>query len=195
MRDPVQAGIYCRLSHSRDGDTTKVDDQEHRYCRPLCKQLGWAVAEGVGYPQPNGVYVDNSKSAWQKNRKRPAWDQMLADVNNGRLGALAIYHGDRLIRQPFDLETLLNLADGRGIRLASPTGTRNLDNADDRFILRIEAAMACRESDNTSRRMKTGIERRLLGGTVNTGGRDGRLFGFDTGGITLFPPDRCSLIT
>jgi len=43
--------------------------------------------------------------------------------------------------------------------------------------------------------MKTGIERRLLGGTDNTRGRGGRLFGFDTDGVTLFPPDRCSLAT
>ena len=186
MTEPLRAGIYCRLSLARDGDTTKVDDQEHRYCRPLCAQLGWEVA---------AVYTDNSRSAWRKNRKRPGWDSMLADIDAGKLQAIVVYHGDRLIRQPYDLELLLNLADGRGIRLASPTGNRDLDNAEDRFILRIEAAGACRESDNTSRRMKGGIERRRLHGVVNSGGRGGRMFGFDTDGVALFPADRCSLAT
>src|SRR5215468_4795713 len=181
----VQAGIYCRLSHSRDGDTTKVDDQE-RICRELGGKLAWPVAE---------TYVDNNRSAWQRNRKRKDWERMLADVDRGHVNALLIYHGDRLIRQPFDLELLINLADTKGVKLASPTGVRDLGNADDRFILRIEAAMACRESDNTSRRTKMGIERRRRGGTVNTGGRGGRLFGFATDGVALFPPDRCSLAT
>src|SRR6266496_2584320 len=180
MTDPLQAGIYCRLSLARDGDTTKVEDQEHRHCRPLCAQLGWEVAE---------VYTDNSRSAWQRNRKRPGWDAMLADVDRGHISALAVYHGDRLIRQPFDLETLLNLADGRGIRLASPTGTRDLDSAEDRFILRIEAAMASRESDNTSRRTKPGHARRWREGIVTTGGRGGRMFGFATDGITHVPAE------
>ncbi|KAB1141601.1 hypothetical protein F7R91_31780 [Streptomyces luteolifulvus] len=54
------------------------------------------------------------------------------------------------MRQPFDLERLLSVAESRGIRIASPSGARDLDNPDDRFILRIEVAQACRESDNTS---------------------------------------------
>ena len=52
--NPVRAGIYCRLSLARYGDTTKVDDQE-RICRQLASQLSWQLAEDCGYPQPNGV--------------------------------------------------------------------------------------------------------------------------------------------
>ena len=190
----IRAGIYCRLSLARDGDTTKVDDQA-RICRELCQRLGWVLAEGCGHPQRNGVYADNSRSAWRRDRKRPGWDAMLADVGAGKLGALIVYHGDRLVRQPRDLEDLLDLAHGKGIRLASPTGTRDLDDDEAQFILGIEANMARRESANISRRTKMGIERRRRGGIVNSGGRGGRLFGFDTDGVTHFPADRCSLAT
>src|SRR5215472_8977206 len=106
-----QAGIYCRLSRAIDGSTEKVEDQE-RICRRLARQLGWDVAE---------VYTDNSLSAWQKNRRRPRWDAMLADIGEGKINALVVYHGDRLIRHPKDLETLIDLADTRGIKLAAPT--------------------------------------------------------------------------
>ncbi len=92
----IQAGIYCRLSLARTGDTTKVDDQE-RICRELGARLDWPVAE---------VYTDNNQSAWQRNRKRADWERMLADVDRGYINALLIYHGDRLIRQPYDLELL-----------------------------------------------------------------------------------------
>ena len=174
MPDAVQAGIYCRISLSQTGDTTKVEDQE-RICRELCDRRGWQVTE---------VYTDNNQSAWKRDRKRPAWDQMLTDIGAGKLSAIVVYHGDRLARQPYDLETLLNLAYGKGIRLASPTGTRALSNEDDLFILRIEVAAQCRESAGTSRRKKAQFERMRLKGLARPGGPGGRCFGFETDGFT-----------
>lgn len=170
----LRGGIYTRMSIVAIGDTTKVDDQE-RISRDLAASRSVDVGE---------VYCDNNKSAWRKDRKRPGWDRMLADVEAGRLDAIIVYHGDRLIRQPWDLERLLALAESKGIRLFSPSGARNLDNADDRFILRIEAAQACRESDNTSRRRKAQYERWRRDGRVRPGGRGGRAFGFETDGVT-----------
>ena len=175
----VRAGIYCRISLDALGDTTKTDDQE-RICRDLCHRLGWTAA---------AVYTDSSRSAWRRDRRREAWDAMLADVKNGQLDAIVVYHGDRLIRQPWDLELLLNLAAARGVRLASPTGTRDLSNPDDQFILRIEAAMACRESDNISRRKKAGFARMRRDGLVRSGGKGGRAFGFATDGVTHVPAE------
>lgn len=156
------------------GDTTKTDDQE-RICRDLAGQLGWGIGD---------VYCDKSKSAWRKDRSRPDWDRMLADVEAGKISAIVVYHGDRLVRQPFDLETLLNLADTRGVKLASPTGTRSLDDPNDRFVLRILVAQACMESDNTSRRRKAQYERWRREGRVRPGGRGGRAYGFATDGVT-----------
>lgn len=170
------AAVYCRISLATMGDMTKVDDQE-KICRDLAKSRGWTVRDDL-------VFKDPSRSAWQKNRKRPRWDAMLAAIERGDVQAIVVYHGDRLIRQPYDLEKLLNLADSKGVHLASPMGTRDLDNADDRFVLRIEAAQACRESDNISRRTKNGHRRRREQGIVRSGGRGGRPYGFRTDGIT-----------
>lgn len=180
-RQTIRAAIYCRISLSRHGDTLKVDDQED-LCRQVAGQRGWQVAD-------SHVFKDNSRSAWQRNRRRPAWDAMLDAVNDGQVDAIVVYHGDRLIRQPWDLEILLRLADDKGILLASPTGERNLDSTDDRFILRIEAAQACRESDNTSRRTKRHYERQAERGLVRLGGRGGRAFGFEPDGVTVRDAD------
>lgn len=175
----VAAGIYCRLSKAVMDDTTNVDDQETRG-RKVADNRGWRVA---------AVYKDNSRSAWQRTRKRPGWDQMLADIEAGTINAIIFYHGDRLIRQPFDLELLLNLARDRGILLASPTGARDLSNPDDQFILRIEAAQACRSSDDTSRRVKRHLDRRRADGYLRTGGAGGRTFGFATDAVTHIPAE------
>jgi DNA invertase Pin-like site-specific DNA recombinase len=161
MQTPESAGIYCRLSFSPDGSLEKVERQEAD-CRKLAQRLGWKVRD---------VYPDNSRSAWQRNRKRPEWDRMLTDIEAGQLDGILVYHGDRLIRQPWDLETLLKLADDRHLPLAAPHGTRDLNNEDDRFILRIEVAQACKASADTSRRVKRGWKARAEQGLPVSGGR------------------------
>lgn len=179
-KGPARAALYCRMSVAEMGDLEKVDRQEAD-CRTVCDRMNWTPAQ---------VFVDNNRSAWQRNRSRPAWDAMLEGVREGRFDAIVVYHGDRLIRQPYDLELLLNLASEKGIRLASPTGTRNLDSADDRFILRIEAAQACRESDNTSRRVRRAKEARRNAGLVYMG----RTRAFGRNGDNSIRQDEAELI-
>lgn len=181
----MRAGIYTRMSLARMDDQTKVADQE-RICRSLAEARGAQVADDC-------VYTDNNKSAWQPDRKRPGWDRMLADVEAGRIDAIIVYHGDRLIRQPMDLEKLLELARGKGVRLLAPTGERDLDGAEDQFILSIEAAMARRESANISRRQKARYDRDRRNGKVMAQGRGGRRFGFCADGVTPYPADRCEV--
>lgn len=184
-RAVLRAAVYTRMSRADMDDQTKVADQE-RICRELAARKGWDVA---------GVYPDNNRSAWQRDRKRPGWDAMLADVEAGKVSAIIVYHGDRLIRQPRDLEDLIDLARGKGIRLASPAGERDLDSGDDQFVLSIEAAMARRESANISRRQKARYERDRLAGKVMAQGPGGRRLGYRSDGVTLAPPDRCVVVT
>lgn len=139
-----RAALYGRLSMDRDGDSVTVERQL-RDCRALATRKGWTVVE---------EFRDDSASAWKRDRKRPGWDALLASIKSGAVDAVVVYHGDRLVRQPFDLEALLSLVEERGLLVASPSGTRDLGNSDDRFILRIETAAACRESDSTSRRVR-----------------------------------------
>ncbi|WP_165964233.1 recombinase family protein [Actinomadura sp. KC216] len=166
---PQNAGIYCRLSYAPDGSLEKVERQEAD-ARRVADRLAWPISE-------RHVFHDNNRSAWQRGRKRPGWDAMLAAIDAGEMDAIIVYHGDRLIRQPYDLETLLNISDSKGVRLASVSGVRNLDSPDDRFILRIEAAQACRASDDTSRRVRRGWEARARAGRPIGGGK--RAFGFE----------------
>jgi site-specific DNA recombinase len=169
-KGPIRAVIYCRISLATHGDRTKVTRQE-KLCRRLAKRLGWEVVE---------VYIDNNRSAWQRNRRREGWDAMLAAIERGDADAVIVYHGDRLIRQPWDLETLLSLADGRGVRLASPSGTRDLDNADHRYQLRLDVAAACRESDRISQRTQDAHADRAERGVMKKGGM--RPFGYKRSG-------------
>lgn len=178
---PERAGVYCRLSYAPDGSLEKVERQEGD-CRELAKRLGWTISE-------QHVFQDNSRSAWQRTRKRPGWDALLAAVEAGDVDSIIVYHGDRLMRQPYDLEKLISAADMKGVRIASVSGTRDLDSPDDRFILRIEVAQACRESDNTSRRVVRGLDARNAKGLSQFGGNRPFGYGVQTGTRTRTDPD------
>jgi len=177
---PLRGGIYCRLSLAIMGDTTNVDDQE-QICRKILPKDAVVAAEHV--------YKDNSKSAWRRDRRRPAWDAMVAAVERGELDVLVVYHGDRLVRQPRDLEDLLDISEAKGIKLLSPTGQYNLDDPDHQMMLRWLAARAKNEVDHISRRTKEGHRRRRDKGIVRSGGRGGRPYGFDTDQVTARPDE------
>lgn len=183
LPQPRAAALYCRLSYAPDGSLEKVDVQEER-SRELAARLGWTVC---------CVYKDNSKSAWQRHRKRPDWDKMLPTLGTDaphRHDGLLTYHGDRLMRQPWDLELLLRIAEDQRMPLASVSGVRDLSSADDRFILRIEVAAACRESDNISRRVQDRQRtRREKLGLTQVGGRRPFGYGVQVGTKTKEDPE------
>ena len=168
------AAIYCRISKTTDEDQTGVDRQE-RICRDVAERLRLQIASGK-------AYVDNNRSAWQRDRKREGWDALLESIRAGEVSHVIAYHPDRLMRQPADLEELLRLADEHHVTLHGQAGGRDLSDPDDRFILRIEVAHACRSSDDTSRRVGDKLAERAREGKPHTGKRR---FGYDATGTKI----------
>ncbi|MGC5000040.1 recombinase family protein [Streptomyces sp. DT195] len=168
------AAIYCRISQADDDDQTGVDRQE-RICREVAERRGLVIS-------PAHVFVDNSRSAWSRKRKRPGWDRLLDDARNRGFRHIIAYHPDRLMRQPRDLEELLQVSDDHAITLHGEANRRDLSDPDDRFILRIEVAHACRSSDDTSRRLKSAMQDRAREGKPQGGMRR---FGYTKDGMTI----------
>ncbi|MEH0545424.1 recombinase family protein [Streptomyces sp. B21-105] len=168
------AALYCRISQADDDDQTGVDRQE-RICREIAERRGLTI-------DPAHVFVDNSRSAWSRGRKRPGWDQLLERAQRHEFRHVIAYHPDRLMRQPRDLEELLQVSDEHRITLHGEANRRDLSDPDDRFILRIEVAHACRSSDDTSRRLKSALKERVENGLPHSGKRR---FGYETDGVTI----------
>jgi DNA invertase Pin-like site-specific DNA recombinase len=80
-------------------------DRQERLCREVAKRLGLVIA-------PGAVFVDNNRSAWQRNRCRPGWTALLEAIRAAQLRHVIVYHPDRLMRQPRDLEEFLTLSEG-----------------------------------------------------------------------------------
>lgn len=172
------AAIYCRVSHIKDKDQTSVERQE-RICRGVVAELGLNLA-------PGRVFIDPNRSAWQRNRKRPGWDSLLELARSREIRHVVVYHPDRLMRQPWDLEELLKIADEHGIILHGRSGNRDLSDPDDRHYLRGEVAHACRSSDDTSRRLKDAMVDRARDGKPQTGSRR---FGYARNGMEVIPEE------
>jgi DNA invertase Pin-like site-specific DNA recombinase len=80
----MDAAVYLRISEDRSGEQLGVT--RHREdCLALCQSKGWHPVE----------YLDNDTSA-TSGKPRPAYEKMLADVREGRLGAVVAWDLDRL---------------------------------------------------------------------------------------------------
>lgn len=166
------AAIYCRVSHIKDKDQTSVDRQE-RICRGTVDDLGLVARH---------VFVDPNRSAWQRDRKRPGWDALLKVARDRGIRHIVVYHPDRLMRQPWDLEELLKISEEHGIILHGKASHRDLTDPDDRHYLRGEVAHACRSSDDTSRRLQDAMVDRARDGKPQTGARR---YGYSKNGMDI----------
>jgi site-specific DNA recombinase len=164
--------VYVRISKARriDGEveTLGVERQEPPAVA-LVERLGGTV---------HRVYVDNDKSAYKG--RRPEFEEMLADAKAGVIKGIAAWDVDRLSRDPDkDNERIIGLVERHGVRLATVTGEYDLATSSGRLHYRIAGALARRESEHRSERLKLQREQAANAGRPQTGGR--RTFGFTRG--------------
>jgi hypothetical protein len=113
---PRKAAIYLRISLDREMDGLAIDRQREQ-CDALAKYRQWQVVE---------TYVDQSKSATDRTKVRPAYDQMVADYKAGAFDAIICYDLDRLTRQPRQLEDWIDASELRGLALVTANGDADL---------------------------------------------------------------------
>ncbi|GGR57314.1 recombinase family protein [Streptomyces roseolus] len=170
--------IYARISMAPDGSLEKTD-----------RQIGDAEAEAKRRALTVGrILQDPNRSAWRRNVRRPGWEELIERFEAGITGGCIVWNVDRLMRQPRDLERLIDMAESsRGYEVVSCFGSYDLTNADDRFRLRIETAAAEREVAATSRRQKRKIEASRKAGNMPGGLRR---FGFQGKGDQAVPEEQ-----
>src|ERR1700733_7470064 len=106
-KQQVTAGIYVRISQDREGKAANVEIQEED-CRALAQRLDMRVHEAV--------YSDNDISASRFGRKRrPGYEQLLADIESGVIQAVIAWHPSRLHRRPMELERYIDIVEKRGV--------------------------------------------------------------------------------
>ena len=172
-----KASVYTRLSQHRDGAQTATARQEAD-CRALADRLSWDVV---------AVYEDVDVSAYDRRKKRPAYEALLAAMARGEVDAVLVYDQDRLVRHPAELERFIDAADRAGARLAAVTGSYDLSTDVGRFIARSLGNVANMESAAKSRRLQRKHLELAQHGKVSGGGR--RPFGYEADRVTLRPEE------
>ena len=147
--------FYGRISMDRDNDGHQVDNQI---------ELGRKFIASSGL-DPDGlfsdkdIFQDNDISAFS-GAWRPGFRRLLALVGQGVKSRIVIPHQDRLIRQPKELEELIELADQGKVTIISMAGSElNLGNSDHRLVARMLGGVGAKSSEDTARRVKVARER------------------------------------
>jgi site-specific DNA recombinase len=92
---------------------------------------------------------DNA-SGWSEDARRPDWDRLLEGLTAGQYAGVVGWHSDRYTRQPDQLEQLIKACRRGRTQLHTRLGGHHADPT----MIRIEMALAARESDIKSERQK-----------------------------------------
>lgn len=157
---PRRAGIYCRLSEDPDGTKPSIDRQE-REARALCEKEGFTVTK---------VYKDRDLSGFKKGVVRPAFEDMLADLEAGIIDAVVCFKLDRLSRQPGQFERVLDALDRRKAVLRSVHESTDITNPLSLAMIRIGLIFANYESHMIAQRVKAAKKEAAFNGELHTGG-------------------------
>jgi site-specific DNA recombinase len=191
---PQRAVLYCRISDARAGTsrevTTKgVDNQEANLRAHFEKVLGWGIL---------AVLIENDTSAFKRRKVtlpdgstgmrvvRPDFRKALGWLADGTADGFGAVDLDRAMRDPRDLEDMIDLVEETHVPVKSITGSLQLDNDAGITMARVMVAMANKSSRDTSRRIRDD-KRALAAAGKHTGGR--RRFGFEDDGVTVRPSE------
>jgi site-specific DNA recombinase len=169
----MRAAGYARISKDDTlegrGVARQTEDIES-----VCQRSGWELIE---------VVTDNDVSASRYSRKpRPGYTRLLQLIETGVVQRAVVYDADRLLRQPKELEYLIDLAERiGGFEIHTVTGQVDLVSSSGRFIARSLVAKAAMESDDMSRRLKRANDQAAKEGRP----RGTRAFGYETDGVTI----------
>lgn len=142
---PQEPAIYARISLDRTGEALGVQRQIQA-CREKAAAMGW--------PEPR-VYSDNDISA-RSGKRRPSFEDLLADIEAGVIDGLIAWHLDRVLRRVVDLERVLDAIESQQVPVPVhflQAGEVDLTNPSGRLMARILAAVAANESEMKSVRL------------------------------------------
>ena len=172
----IRAAVYARISSDREGDSLAISRQLADSAQ-LAGRRGWTVAER---------YVDSDISAYN-GKRRPEYLRMLDDIEAGLVEAVVVYHADRLHRHPREFEDFIDLCQRTKTRLATVSGDVDLSTHEGQLIARIQGAVARKESDDKSRRIRRKHEELASAGKVSGGGS--RPYGYEADKRTVRPEE------
>lgn len=170
----LRAVGYARISKDDTlegrGVTRQTED-----ITAVCERNGWDLLD---------VLVDNDVSASRYSKKaRPGYARLMELIDAEAVDRAVVYDVDRLLRQPRQLEDLIDLCERRNgaFGLHNVNGELDLVTSSGRFVARMLVAKAAMESDDLSRRLRRSSDQRAAEGKPH----GARAFGYEPDGMTI----------
>lgn len=176
----ILAADYLRVSRDKSG-VLRSPAEQHDENGELCVRKRWTLRRS---------YVDEGSASIYQRRRRPDFDQLIADLRADEFNAhvLIIWEVSRGTRRAGEMETLLGLCQQRGVWIYVYNKRRlfNPHVVDDWEDLMHAAVDAAGESMRTSQRTKRASKADAKAGSF-TGGR--RPYGYEANGIDINPEE------
>ena len=134
MKEEKVSGIYIRVSteeQSREGFS--LAEQEERL-REFCKFKRYKIYK---------VYCDAGISA--KNDKRPAYQEMIQDVKEGKINVIVAFKLDRFTRSVYDIEMLMTIVNDYECDIDCMADESNTTTSNGRMVMRIMTSVSQNE--------------------------------------------------
>ena len=149
------AGIYARVStedQAREGFS--MGEQEERLIE-YCKFKRYEVYK---------VYKDPGISA--KNDKRPAYQEMMQDMRDGKINVIVAFKLDRLTRSVYDIEKLMKFVNNYEYDIDCMADESNTTTSNGRMVMRIMTSVSQNEIEKCSERTKFGMVGAIKSGHI-----------------------------
>ncbi len=150
----MKAGIYVRVSTTQQIDRDSLKTQEERL-RQYCKAQEFEIYN-------NKPYRDEGISA--KDTKRPAFEELMKDIEAGRIQVVIVTRLDRITRSLKDLIDLMELFQKHNAKLVSLTESIDTTGPMGRFIINLLGSIAQLEREIDSERVSADMHHRALAG-------------------------------
>ncbi len=150
------AGIYIRVStedQAREGFS--LGEQEEKL-RQLCEYKGYEIYK---------VYCDAGISA-KDMEHRPKFQEMLKDMQDGKINYIVAYKLDRVTRSVRDLEELITQLEKYNTYLVCDRDDVNTSTANGRFFVRMLTVLSQLEIEIVSERTKFGMVGAIKSGHI-----------------------------
>lgn len=150
----MKAGIYVRVSTTQQIDRDSLRTQEERL-RQYCKAQDFEIYK-------NKPYKDEGISA--KDTKRPAFEELMNDIEAGRIQVIIVTRLDRVTRSLKDLIELMEKLQKHNVKLVSLTESIDTTGPMGRFIINLLGSIAQLEREIDSERVSADMHHRALAG-------------------------------
>ena len=113
------------------------------------------------------VYKDPVISA--KNDKRPAYQEMMQDMRDGKINVIVAFKLDRLTRSVYDVEKLMRQVNEYECEIDCMADESNIVTSNGRLVMRIITSVSQNEIEKCSERTKFGMVGAIEAGHIPIG--------------------------